>query len=1053
MKLRASAFRRPLLLILLTFLPFTSLSAQVLSGPLDTDGDGVPNVQESHDGTDALSADSFIEHVGTEYCVDWNGFLESDAQIMELRNAGCSTLQLQFALRDAAGATHGTLSRSLGLNQQFDVIANAMTGFAPLNYGTLCATITGGDADTLDARSSGYGISGTSFGRGYSAAAPVARSGPQFIGFNHHFPSLNATEANKLVEGWVQVSSAEATSETGELVYYNGAGAEIKRALITIAARGRYDSDTHSVGQHTVGSIEWRPTNSTKRFRVTVQRYYRSGGAGSSYSGILALPARRPSGATVASAFRTDGRLTVLELTNTLSSGVNVSAAVYTAAGALTAIQPALQYIAPKGTVHLVMNNYLPSGAGKVQFSASRGQSVISELIEYRLDNAQRFAGVSVSEPKAGFGVTQRSSFNSYLGGCSLLLTNLTGATRSATLAATRNDGSSFTLQTPIAVGPHGQTAISPCTADNQNSYGGLVLTPDADEALVAEVIRDNADGSAEIKTTATERSICQAALQLNTPSLSLVAGGSAGTVIVTNTSTAVTATNVHAVLPSGWNDVSVDASACASLAPQQSCAINFLPGLTTHVAASVSVFGDNTTEVLPTVVVGASPTAVITVSGSPLGLTASGATGALTITNTSTTITALNVVSNFGGTALSGLVTESGNTCSSIAPLGSCTLTFTPGNTAVAQTTFTIAGTNTNTVNAAIAISAAATTLSMSVSTLALSVTGYTEFGVAGTPSSGLPRVITVTNVGSDTALNVGVTLPTWPTGTTATTTCGATLAAASSCSITVTPGSTATSDGTNPSTVGTAPIPGTVSVTSDNAATVTTDVVVLGYGSIWQGGHVFAFDDTTSNTGSVGGKVMTTADQAMPFPNGVIWSSNGNGGAAGDVVYDIIYGISETSTTSTPNPNTNQVAGQTACNGAVDGSCNSNNIVTYYQVPTTNPSISLSFYAAGLCEQTISGYSDWYLPAVCEMIYAAGSGNGCGSSGTPVTQNIQSTLVDLSGLNLVAGFYWSSTEFSAVPNNSSWVSLFASGGGALSTDASKDSLVGVRCVRALTL
>ncbi len=1050
--MRSTTIRAVLLAIFLTFAARIAC-AQVLPGPLDTDGDGVGNVQEAHDGTDPLSADSFIEHIDTEYCVDWNGFLDGDAQVMELRNDGCSTLQLQLALRNGAGAVQGTLSRSLGTSEQFDVIANGMTGFAPLSYGTLCATIASGDPDTLDARSSSYAVSGSSFSRGFSTAAPVARSGPQFIGFNHHFPSLNATEANKLAEGWVQVSSAEATSETGELVYYNAAGSEIKRSQITVSARGRYDSDTHSVGQHTVGSVEWRPTNSTKRFRVTVQRYYRSGGAGSSYAGILALPARRPSGATVASAFRTDGRLTVLELTNTLSSGVNVSAAVYTAAGALTAIQPALQYIAPKGTVHLVMNNYLPSGAGKVQFSASRGQSVISELIEYRLDSAQRFAGVSVSEPKAGFGVTQRSSYNSFLGGCSLRLTNLTGATHSATLAATRNDGSSFTLQTPIAVGPHGQTAISACTADNQSSYGGLVLTPDADEALIAEVIRDNADGSAEIKTTATERSICQAALQLTTPSLSLVAGGSAGTVVVKNNSTAVTATNVHAVLPSGWNDVSVDASACASLAPQQSCAINFLPGLTTHVAASVSVLGDNTSEVLPTVVVGASPTAVISVSGSPLGLTASGATGALTITNTSTTITALNVASNFGGTALSGLVTESGNTCSSIAPLASCTLTFTPGSSAVAQTTFTISGTNTNTVNAAIAISAASTTLSMSVSTLALSVTGYTEYGVGGTPSSGLPRVITVTNVGSDTALNVGVTMPTWPSGTTASTTCGATLAAASSCTITVTPGSTATSDGTSPSTVGTAPIPGTISVTSDNATTVTTDVVVLGYGSIWQGGHVFAFDDTTANTGSVGGKVMATSDQAAGFPSGVIWSSNGTSGTAGDVVYDPIYGISETSTTSTPDPNAGQVAGQQACNGRVDGSCNANNIYTYYQTAVAGAPINLSFYATGLCKQTIATYSDWYLPSVCEMMYETGSSSGCGTSVTPTTQNIQSNLVELNGLNLISGFYWSSTEYSAAPSIFAWISFFATGVSPSSTDASKDSQAGVRCVRAMTL
>ena len=42
------------------------------------------------------------------------------------------------------------------------------------------------------------------------------------------------------------------------------------------------------------------------------------------------------------------------------------------------------------------------------------------------------------------------------------------------------------------------------------------------------------------------------------------------------------------------------------------------------------------------------------------------------------------------------------------------------------------------------------ATTLTTSVSHVALSKTGYTEYGVSGTPDSGVPRAITVSNAGS---------------------------------------------------------------------------------------------------------------------------------------------------------------------------------------------------------------------------------------------------------------------------------------------------------------
>lgn len=95
----------------------------------------------------------------------------------------------------------------------------------------------------------------------------------------------------------------------------------------------------------------------------------------------------------------------------------------------------------------------------------------------------------------------------------------------------------------------------------------------------------------------------------------------------------------------------------------------------------------------------------IITVTGSPLILTATGPSGELVIKNTSTQVPATNVSSNFTGTALDGNVTETGNTCANIPPQGSCTLTFTPGNTSVAQTDFSIRGTNTDPATAAIMI------------------------------------------------------------------------------------------------------------------------------------------------------------------------------------------------------------------------------------------------------------------------------------------------------------------------------------------------------------
>lgn len=362
--------------------------------------------------------------------------------------------------------------------------------------------------------------------------------------------------------------------------------------------------------------------------------------------------------------------------------------------------------------------------------------------------------------------------------------------------------------------------------------------------------------------------------------------------------------------------------------------------------------------------------------------------------------------------------------------PAQTCTVTNGSGSIAGANVT-----------NVGVSCVANTTTLTTSVSDLALSVTGLTEYGVSGTPSSGTARIITITNTGSYAAFNLSVTSPTWPAGTTSSTTCGSLLAASSSCTITITPGNTATSDGTNACSIGTAPIPGSVQISADNASTVSSNVVIVSYGCIYQGGYVYALDDTTTDTGSVGGKVVATADQTAS----VIWSSN----SVGSVAFNAIYGVSETSTTSSPDPSSGQVSGQTACNGSTDGACDTNNIYVYYQNNAAGAPINLSYYAAGLCKQTISGYADWSLPAICELGFG---GTACGTSGTPTLQNMQSSLVEFNGLNLLGGWYWSSTEFSGSPSGIAWSQLFASSGGSAQSFNNKGSLLGVRCSRSLS-
>ena len=324
---------------------------------------------------------------------------------------------------------------------------------------------------------------------------------------------------------------------------------------------------------------------------------------------------------------------------------------------------------------------------------------------------------------------------------------------------------------------------------------------------------------------------------------------------------------------------------------------------------------------------------------------------------------------------------------------------------------------------NHTLQVTFAQTTLTPSVSALALAV-GDTATNAALT---GAARLVVISNTGSIAATNLSISYPTLPAGTSASSTCGNTLAPAASCEIIVTPGINATSNCTS----GIVPTPGVVSIASDESSSSSFTVTILGYGCLYQGGYVFAIDDTTPATGSIAGKVAAVTDQAPAYPNGVMWSSNGT---PGQPDFFDIPGIDETSTTP--------------CIGAIDGTCNTLQIVTQYSPASAFPP---SLYAAGLCLGTMSGYSDWYLPAVCEMGFdgAGVSGSGCGSSSSPLVQNMQSNLTGLS--NVPSGYYWSSTEYSADPAGSAWVQDFTPGG-SFPSYPGKDNLVGVRCVRAMS-
>jgi hypothetical protein len=278
---------------------------------------------------------------------------------------------------------------------------------------------------------------------------------------------------------------------------------------------------------------------------------------------------------------------------------------------------------------------------------------------------------------------------------------------------------------------------------------------------------------------------------------------------------------------------------------------------------------------------------------------------------------------------------------------------------------------------------------LSSSVANLALSVTGHTEFGVPGAPNSGKQRTITINNSGARAASNLEVSLSGFPTGTTFDDQCKTkTLAKDETCTINITPGSTPSNDANSkPCNQGTAPQPGVITVSAqDKSTSVSVNVSILDYGCLYQGGYIFALDDTQSP--NVGGKVGFEASLANS-----VW--------AADTIS--ICGVSDGSSNDNPVPSTG-CTGSSKCDANTDGVCNTNGIT----------SLSTGTVAAG-CKQSLNNYEDWYLPAICELgVHNSKDENTihCGTIDQPSLQNCGSNLKDVSGF--ATKNYWSSTQFS---------------------------------------
>ncbi|WP_347252030.1 hypothetical protein [Legionella sp.] len=368
-----------------------------------------------------------------------------------------------------------------------------------------------------------------------------------------------------------------------------------------------------------------------------------------------------------------------------------------------------------------------PGGSCTITFSATGVQSGITVPIQgtntnqVNLSVSSQVVRIS-SNPNLTLGINQ--------------LGTVTVTNQSST-------GTAYNIQPTIPSGSGITATTSP--ACSVLAPGGTCTMQFSGSLLQSSGVNIFIQGS-NTNQTAVKITILQATLQVTPNPLALSEGGPASSITVMNTSSvAVTSNILPATGTTSPQNVQVTANTCifsqaAPFQPSSSCTISFQAPIgstaSQFIVQSATPNATNQTTLNVTV-----SEVVINISPTLLTLTPGGQ-GQVTITNQSSTAAALNL-------AATPTTLCNNNTCdstcgTSLAPSGTCTMTFN-GNTNPPQTNFVdISGDNTNTVRLQIntvgTILTLQPTLGSPYITVSPNATTTTLFSVTYNNSSGPP-------------------------------------------------------------------------------------------------------------------------------------------------------------------------------------------------------------------------------------------------------------------------------------------------------------------------
>lgn len=273
-----------------------------------------------------------------------------------------------------------------------------------------------------------------------------------------------------------------------------------------------------------------------------------------------------------------------------------------------------------------------------------------------------------------------------------------------------------------------------------------------------------------------------------------------------------------------------------------------------------------------------------------------------------------------------------------------------------------------------------------------------------------GNTKVITITNTGSAPATNLTTTyVPDLPSGTTIVDSCAgvAALDPQQSCTISVNPRDSSISCNLTPYN---APTTTVVTVSDDNNTSVSTNVVILDKGCIYQEGYILSMIDHTSPSESISGTTVALSDLAS-----YAWNIP---------TTQLLY-IAQSLT---------------------DGKENTQGILSYSIIISSAAEQCVNYT---ICDADNNCYSQWYLPAICQM-NGLGGDPSCPNDVPNISEDLALSGVNCAGTGsgCLSGSYWSSTS---IVSYKAWYELFSDNSNSAKLDY-RSFPKNIRCLRDFT-